>query len=576
MKKLSDTKWHFAHGWPIVVLVVLAAAGLVLLKQSNLFETRDPINFSAFGETVTATTAPDAATQDDLDVWVNTSPSMAGFVKSGSSDRVPFAYRYLINNMDAVVKAYSPNAISEYYQFDSKYSLADSNGDAVRAKARASHKVEEKKALTNSISYESNVNTFAKDGSSVALPSVLNTLDLDKPALILTDFEADGLKLPSTEYQQPLNRIFKKGLCISVVAMKGAYSGTLYNYLNDGDDYAYGTDGNNATPMTKTYANQYRARSFYAVIVGTGVQCANLSNSIMTTYKDFCTKSVVEPFPDLQNAPNMRVEDFVACETVNYRLNEHYAPVKAVDGKVASVAAATGMTQIAEETPTTAADGAAVSDSGSQNTGVPQYLMKKKSDLQTATLTLHIAPPSESYADTYASDSFAVEPIGLTRIEQTRVEAANTAEVTPTVTVYDQPGILLARGGRYVELTEKEIEPTEAAYGWFTCPKITGEADGITLTLQVNAAEAAAGLYRVKLPVYSKHAAKVIGQGDEAWIAEWTVDQDNLSKDGDKNNTAAKTANLQQQLEQFRRQNVMQSAEAPVLIAELTVCIEIQ
>lgn len=575
MKKLSDTKWHFAHGWPIVVLVVLVAAGLVLLKQSNLFETRDPINFAAFGETVTATTAPDAATQDDLDVWVNTSPSMAGFVKSGSSDRVPFAYRYLINNMDAVVKAYSPNAISEYYQFDSKYSLADSNGDAVRAKARASHKVEEKKALTNSISYESNVNTFAKDGSSVALPSVLNTLDLDKPALILTDFEADGLKLPSTEYQQPLNRIFKKGLCISVVAMKGAYAGTLYNYLNNGDNYAYGTTSKDTKQMIDANKYQSRSRPFYAVIVGTGKQCALLAEQLSAAYNGFCSKEIIDKYDRLTHA-KMRAEDFVECETVNYWLNEHYAPVKAIDGKAASVASAAGMTQIIESTPTPTAEGKEASDTATQDVVIPQYLIKKDSDLHTATLTLHIAPPSESYADTYASDSFTVEPIGLTRIEQTRVEAANTAEVTPTVTVYDQPGILLARGGRYVELTEKEIEPTEAAYGWFTCPEAKGEADGVTLKLQVNAAEAAAGLYRVKLPVYCQHATDVKGQGDEAWIAEWTVDQDNLSKDGDKNNTAAKTANLQQQLEQFRRQNVMQSAEAPVLIAELTVCIEIQ
>ena len=189
--------------------------------------------------------------------------------------------QYIVT-MDTLVKAYSPNAISTFYQFDSQYSIDKDSSDADLAKTRTTHKVAENKALTNSIGYVSKANTITKGGSSSSLPSVLNTLDLDKPALILTDFEADGLKLPSKEYQKPLNRIFKKGLCISVVAMKGAYSGTLYNYLNDGDDYAYGTDGNNAKPMTKTYPNQYRARSFYAVIVGTGAQCANLSNSIMS------------------------------------------------------------------------------------------------------------------------------------------------------------------------------------------------------------------------------------------------------------------------------------------------------
>ena len=48
------------------------------------------------------------------------------------------------------------------------------------------------------------------------------------------------------------------------------------------------------------------------------------------------------------------------------------------------------------------------------------------------------------------------------------------------------------------------------------------------------------------------HATDVKGQGDEAWIGEWTVKQSNLSGNGKVQNTAAKTANLQQQLEQFR------------------------
>ena len=575
MKKLSDTKWHFAHGWPIVVLVVLAVAGLVLLKQSNLFETRDPINFSAFGETIAPTAAPDAATQDDLDVWVNTSPSMAGLIKIGSSDRVPFVYRYLLENIDTVVKAYSPNVIPTYYQFESQYSLAESAGDADRANARRTHAVAEGAALTESSNYTAKTDAIAAGGSSSALPSVLNTLELDKPALILTDFEADGLTLPSKEYQKPLSRIYGKGLCVSVVAMKGAYSGILYNYLNDGDNYAYGTTNNSTKQMIEKNKYQYRARPFYAVIVGTGRQCATLSAQLVTAYNDFCTRRIVAPFAHLTHA-DMRVEDFVASETANYRLNEQYAPVKSVDGEEASVVSASGMTRIVEATTTPAADGVEVSDADKQYAGVPQYLITKKSDLQTATLTLHVAPTSESYADTYASDSFAVKPIGLSVIEQIKMDAPKTTEGAPSPATYDQPGILLARGGRYVELTEKEIEPTEAAYGWFTCPEAKGEADGVTLKLQVNAAEAAAGLYRVKLPVYCQHATDVKGQGDEAWIGEWTVKQSNLSGNGKVQNTAAKTANLQQQLEQFRMQNVKQSGQKPVLIAELTVCIEIQ
>ena len=575
MKKLRDTKWHFAHGWPVVVLVVLIVAGLVLLKQSNLFETRDPINFAAFGETAAPAVTPNPATQDDLDVWVDTSPSMAGFVKIGSSDRVPFVYRFLLENMDALVKAYSPNAVPTYYQFDSQYSLAGSDSDAERANARTTHAVAESAAFTESSNYTAKTDAIAAGGSSSALPSVLNTLELDKPALILTDFEADGLTLPSKEYQKPLSRIYGKGLCVSVVAMKGAYSGILYNYLNDGDNYAYGTTNNSTKQMIEKNKYQYRARSFYAVIVGTGRQCAELSAQMIAAYNNFCTRRIVAPFAHLTHA-DMRVEDFVASETANYRLNEQYAPVKSVDGKEASVVSASGMTRIVEATPTPAVDGAAVSDTSTTSNGIPQYLIRKKSDLQTATLTLRVSPPSESYADTYASDSFAVEPIGLSVIKQNHVEAVNASGVTPAATVYDRPGILLARGGRYVELMEKEIQPAEAGYGWFTCPEVKGDANGVTLTLKVNAAEAAAGLYRVKLPVYCLHDTRVKGQGDESWIDEWTVKQSNLSGNGKVQNTAAKTANLQQQLEQFRIQNVKQSGQKPVQIAELTVCIEIQ
>ena len=75
--------------------------------------------------------------------------------------------------------------------------------------------------------------------------------------------------------------------------------------------------------------------------------------------------------------------------------------MKSVDGKEASVVSASGMTRIVEATPTPAVDGAAVSDTSTTSNGIPQYLIRKKSDLQTATLTLRVSPPSESYADTY-------------------------------------------------------------------------------------------------------------------------------------------------------------------------------
>jgi len=387
------------------------------------------------------------------------------------------------------------------------------------------------------------------------MPSVLNALDLSEPAVILTDFEEDGLTQPSSQYEAPLKRIFDAGYCISVVAMKSAFSGLLYNYTNEGIDYTYGTAINSsshkdAVQIAKNYPNHNQPRPFYAVIVGTAEQCEVLRDALTDNYKSSCITNITDRIDTLNTLDGRKenMDSFIDIKSVDYWLNDNTSTLNCIDDTAVSVSSEVGLTR----------------DAGSpwSDRGTLEYTIAKNDEgkTQKASLTFQVTPEMACIDTTLKSDQYDVPEPEVQRILENKVTDKDLDEDEKT---------LLARGDKRIVL---EMDSTDNQNHWFSCSEVTKGTNSITFTLNINVTDSESGLYRVTLPVICRHSTETADQSDISWVKNWSLRSIDLKpKLRSKEITAAKTVNLYEQLDKIRKVDASQSSQKEYQVASLTI-----
>ena len=225
---------------------------------------------------------------------------MYGYLGKLHPQCVPSSYQMLFQQLPAIAKSISKLAAPVYYRFSSTYQFLKSVTDTDRSSAREKLSMNPLQ-FENAALYQAEIK---KGEQSVSIPSVLNTLDLTQPSLILTDWEEDGLTQPNAEYAQPVKRIFDAGYCMSIVAMKSAFGGILFNYTNEGIDYGYANGHQASINIELGKRNPYHSqpRPFYAIIIGTADQCKTLAETITRTYQDQCDKNITAKIAQINKA----------------------------------------------------------------------------------------------------------------------------------------------------------------------------------------------------------------------------------------------------------------------------------
>ncbi len=548
MQNEESIKLRKAYRSLLGFLGVLAILSVILWQSSDLFTSRTSPSFADFAPDIAAAQAE--TTAGVLTVWADTGASMSGFVRETRSAYVPSSYKMMLYALPEIARTLSPIAQVDYYRFASTFSFT---GDAITDEQRAlirNAQATDPDVLVDAAQYDA---APKESGASVSFASVLNALDLSSPNLILTDMEADGLTQTDEPYRQALERIFNAGCCISVVGMKSAFSGILYNYTNTGENFAYGMTDSTATQLVSTYPLHCHPRPFYAVIIGTSTQCSALRDALLDTYRSECQQKILDPekaFPEERPL-------FVQSYSLDYWLNDPFVLVTAIDGEAADATGLQGMTEAV--------------NSAWAAIGVPQYtLVKADSDEeQTASLTLHITPNSSCYADTYQSDEYQVSALNVQRANPTRLTSADQAP--------DDAVPLEGRGTNCVAWTMDAFADDNQ---WFGCSAVTPDANGLTLTLTVRLSACDTGLYRITLPIVCKRDPNMESSQDMTWANDWSVMAGRLPQaihDRDKFGTvAAHTVNLTQQLELFHRVEASLSGDGIFDVAELTVDLDIQ
>lgn len=555
MKLLEKLKYGSVYLRPLLLLVIFLLVALIAFLFSNLYVAQAQPGFAGF-EPASGDINLNGNSQA-LAVWVDVSPSMYGFLHSNRAGCIPSSYRMLLTAMPDIAQKISKVSDVAYYRFDSTFALSDTDlSEQARTDVRNAHHTSAS-AVENPKQYQ---NLPTSGGSSSALPAVLNALDLSTPALILTDFEDDGLTQTSAKYEQSLQRIFDAGYCISVVAMKSAFSGMLFNYTNEGIDYTYGTALNSssykdAIQIAASYPNHNHPRPFYAIVVGTAQQCEDLRVALTENYTSNCQTNITDKADTFKQQDSHRgsTTSFVEVKSADYWLNDDTCSLNGVDGASVSVTAEAGLTRNA--------------NSPWNNQGTLEYSIQKSSEeaTQKASIAFHIVPDMACYATTFPSDVIAVSKLSVQKISTNKVVNKNLEEDKKT---------LLGRGDRRIVL---KMESFDDQNHWFACSDIQKAADGVTFTLNINVTDSEPGLYRILLPVTCIHSTEVADQGEISWIKNWSLRSVDLkAKLHAGEETAAKTANLSDQMSMIQRIEVIQSSRREYPLASLTVDLKIE
>ena len=539
------------HLYPLITIIALVLVGIVLFSVSDPFITLIKPNFSGFKPENTAVAEPEGIVSE-LSVWLDMSPSMYGFLCRRITNCVPPSYRMVFSQLPTIAKAITKITTAKYYWFNSNYACLAVDTEEARTQERETHLADARQFGM----WQQYQTGLEAGGSSVALPSVLNTLDLGKPSIILTDMEEDGLTQPESQYKLPLQRIFKAGYCVSIVAMKSAYGGILYNYTNEGIDYQYGNSWEKVIVKQLAKGNRYHSqpRNFYAIIVGTAEQCHTLRDAVTSAYQEQCKKQITDREAEIRTNDKREevLSDFIALQTVDFWLNDNFATAYNIDGNSARVTDARGMTR--------------TTDAPWADQGTLEYCVKKKNDgsIQTASLTVNIHPSMACYAYTYKTDEYAIPIPSATRIQATEVINGDLPE---------SEAVLLARGERRVTLSlEPYLDPNQ----WFTCSPVAWNADGVTVTLNVQVDACEPGLYRLKVPVICRHSTESPELSDRSWVKDWTTPSVDLKNNMSKGLTADKTMNLDEMLETVHKSELQENILKEYLVAQLTVDLKIQ
>lgn len=544
-KKKNNTLRSFVK--LVVLPVAIVVTTFILYQTSDLYVSQASPSFADFPPGVI--TKKTQTTTDDLSVWIDMGASMGGFISERRSVCVPSSYKMMLYALPSIAKTVNPIAQINYYRFDSLFSYLDTDtGDAARSEQRNKQTV----SWTTLIDDEQYKAVPEAGGSSVSLPSVLNALDLSSPSIIFTDMEADGLTQPTQAYTGPLERIFSEGYCISVVGMKSAYSGILTNYTNLGENYAYGVSDKDAFKLVGSYDFHHQPRPFYAIIIGTLEQCQTLRDALLSSYADECQTKIIDKIDEIAKKDGRREDTslFVESHSTDYWLNAPYELITAIDDEDASIIQLSGLSPAA--------------DSPLASIGVPEYVARQ-ADTQTAGAAIHITPTAACYTDTYAQDTYFIDGMEVQHMVKEYPEG-----VTPA----PDETILEGRGSRYTALDLVTFDDTNH---WFTCTMQQPTTSGVTLLLSVNVAACDPGLYRVIIPVYCKHNAKMESLQDTAWQQSWTRPFSLLDKAiATKNDSVAdQTVNLVEQLDMFHRVEANQSSENVFDVAYLTLDLDI-
>ena len=259
--------------------------------------------------TVSAESGEQTQSKNHLSVWVENSPSMAGFISSGK-DNCPISFFEYMLNTNSIGQWVPNDTRTTFYRFSSilAYDL-EKQGIENLEQLRNDSKLSVEATRNQSFCYEFD---DVRERRGNALAAVLSVLDLEQPSIIITDFLESADALQKDTLLKACERIFKNNYTISVIALDGMFSGAIYDSgLNDEEIFTVTAQQQNdrfiynrenvqiktsagtrlqAKEIVTPYTYHRHIRPMYILVVGTAAQCDSYSDMIVSHYDEYREK----------------------------------------------------------------------------------------------------------------------------------------------------------------------------------------------------------------------------------------------------------------------------------------------
>lgn len=389
-----------------------------------------------------------------IDLYVNASPSMAGFVRQERVGCVPSSYNDLLSSLNQTLNAYVN--VNIFYRGN------------VEQLANLKEVVEES-TYDRAYNSESGLLTVLKAASTSSNISV-----------IFTDLEGENEQTFFKKVEQCAQQIFQSGKSLSIGRFMSAFSGVLYNYAGSGTDYSYGVKERHAHTTRLMNASNYahhQPRAFYVIVIADTATCEDYQSRMEHTYWAFCS---------LVTASN--IGDHAAEDLEKYKGAQSY---------ILSAAKA-GSTSVNAANIETDLSGLWVGQTEAQvdtRWEVPQYNIPHTTDASAVCQIVYkITPDLSSSVPIVLSDNLQIDLAVQSVVEKNGTWESNEGESMPT-------NYLLGRGNRVLIYS---LEDDQKAAEYITANSSIDSDGVIQVTLIIQNGNLEAGLYRIYLQATAK------------------------------------------------------------------------
>lgn len=479
----------------------------------------EPVSMQPFS--LTPIIASSNTTPNTICLWIETSPSMAGYLSDPRDASYPQTFfELIVRHPQQILSGDITNTEIVRYAFNP--------GFALRLEKNWKGTVDELVSKQIITDYESLLTTdyFFQDltTDANALATVFEVLDPSCINVIITDMiEHRDVISVSSELQKRYESAFQNDLTMDIIGFEDTYSGFLFEVGDPGQVYAFGVgskkgfdySGDSAHYLSQNngrinaqsislgaYTNSPHPRPLYIIVIGTTPQCDALSETIMNLYGDYRdeinrTKGLIlKPKPDSSEIlPEAR------------RFSFHRRSLQAV----LDTAGHTAITR------TIVPDDSNVYETFDEVDYERQKLHADEADsvrlikdldqtTQTYTLTYQFKPELENFDATYDSDDYHLGDISLRRLEF--FPFGDDEETLKVHTLGDQ----------YLGYQAVPCSVTDSV----SVSDIHTTLAGITLQVTINVSTMDAGYYRIDIPVvYDRDVGKLENTLDTASLADW-------------------------------------------------------
>lgn len=577
MKKTAKSFVLFIILLPAIVGGLIFGAGQHYVRQFQEQQYSaemicEPVSFLGFP--LDRAVAGQGGSAGQLAIWVENTPSMAGYVSYDERLDCPDSFlEYMMDPAQPVTGWFPGVTDASLYRFNTTFaqSLADADEEQQRAVLSEMRFTGTQSVLRQGF-FQRQPEVNLAQGSTTgrhALASVLNNLDTGIPHVIITDFLETAEAVASGELQEACGRIFRNNLTIQVVALDGYFSGAIYDAGEDGQYFAFCVDGNSEFTSTGnrtvrqrfddatsieaqivgplSYPAHRHTRPLYAVVVGTAEQCGDIVSVLREQYQTYCN-ALSYSTPHLhEGMSGIREASVFPFGQLGVLHVLYGADETEITSRVAQSGGACELT-IAETD---------YSQQPLHADGVSAYRLVKDRDSvsQVYTIEYSFMPDVESYQTNWGMDVYQTGPLQKSRF----VFGPEGSFEGPT-------GSVAVVGSQMLSYALESYTDDTGAISVAAC---RADESGVTVQLRIDASLLPTGYYRLSLPIMlERDVESNLDDLQRLDVQSWSAQRGTSSEVG------FCTADLYDQMQAISSAQ-LEYLHEPVLVAAITLDLEI-